>query len=160
MVAFLLLTKYRRGVTFDQLANDLDWLHDILYREKSQSLIEFDDCEEQVRKAVFYLGKELVLTEKMSMKWSCWRSTSISARYSCKPYNRFKNSYSRRGQQRKNNVSLWQQASDEIDDPNDQNSKIEIIYLKPVLKLQGALQLHYYSNSCVSLFHMESVLGL
>lgn len=168
MVAFLLLTKYRRGVTLDQLANDLDWLRDILHREKGQSLSAFGECEDLVRQAMFYLGKELVATEKVSMKWSSWRSssTSNSARNSVKPYNRFKstgNAYPRLGQQRKNNAALWQHApaeqNTEEDASGDQNSHIEIVYLKPVLKLYGALQLHYYSNSVVSLFHLESVVG-
>lgn len=168
MVAFLLLTKYRRGVTLDQLANDLDWLRDILHREKGQSLSAFGECEDLVRQAMFYLGKELVATEKVSMKWSSWRSssTSNSARNSVKPYNRFKstgNAYPRLGQQRKNNAALWQHApaeqNTEEDASGDQNSHIEIVYLKPVLKLYGALQLHYYSNSVVSLFHLESVVA-
>lgn len=164
LVAFLLLTKYRRGVTLDQLANDLDWLRDILNREKGQSLSAFGESDDLVRQAMFYLGKELVATEKVSMKWSSWRSSTTSARNSVKPYNRFKSTgnYPRLGQQRKNNAALWQHTpadEDEVIDSNDQNSHIEIVYLKPVLKLYGALQLHYYSNSVVSLFHLESVVG-
>lgn len=165
MVAFLLLTKYRKGVTLDQLANDLDWLRDILCREKGQALSAFGECDDLVRQAVFYLGKELVATEKVSMKWSSWRSsvTTPNARNSCKPYNRFKSNNPKVGQQRKNNTALWQQSPDidsnDIELNNDQNSQIEIVYLRPVLKFHGALQLHYYSNSCVSLFALESVLG-
>lgn len=165
LVAFLLLTKYRRGVTLDQLANDIDWLREILVREKGQSLSAFGDCEEIVRSALFYLGKELVTTEKVSMKWSSWRSsTGNTARNSVKPYNRLKstgNNYPRLGAQRKNNAALLQQLPNEteLSQSNDQNSHIEIVYLKPVLRFHGALQLHYYSNSCVSLFHLESVVG-
>lgn len=136
LMAFLLLTKYRKGTTLEQLVQELEWLCEVLCQEKDQSLSVPQDCKKMIRQAMFYLGKELITTEKVSMKFTSW--------------NRWNGTGTIRQPVIKN--GKWDQDC-------DPKTHIEIIYLKPVLKLQNTLQLQYYANTCATLFHMESVLG-
>ena len=149
MVAFLLLTKYRKGTTLEQLVMELEWLREVLCHEKGQSLSSQEDCNALVKQAMHYLGKEMIATEKLSMKFSTWsRWPANSAVPVAATNGRMKNRYS--------NGKTWQDPNDVETDPK---THIEIVYLKPVLKLHNSLQLQYYANTCASQFSMESVLG-
>lgn len=69
LVAFLLLTKHRKGGTLQQLADSLCWLRSEARLHKRQVMCLGDDAE-TVRRACALLGKELVISETVQMEWS------------------------------------------------------------------------------------------
>lgn len=69
LLAFLLLTKHRKGGTLQQLAYSLSWLRMAVSERRHQVMCPADSAE-AVRHACALLGKELVLTETVQMEWS------------------------------------------------------------------------------------------
>uniref|UniRef100_V5IBF4 Putative mitochondrial glycerol-3-phosphate acyltransferase gpat n=2 Tax=Ixodes ricinus TaxID=34613 RepID=V5IBF4_IXORI len=69
LVAFLLLTKHRKGATLQQLAHSLTWLRTAVGQRDHQVMCPGDSVE-SVRHACALLGKDLVLSETVQMEWS------------------------------------------------------------------------------------------
>lgn len=69
LVAFLLLTKHRKGATLHQLTQNLNWLREELARRKRDVGFTGESLD-AIRYACNLLGKELVSVEKISMAWS------------------------------------------------------------------------------------------
>uniref|UniRef100_A0A023G606 Putative mitochondrial glycerol-3-phosphate acyltransferase gpat n=1 Tax=Amblyomma triste TaxID=251400 RepID=A0A023G606_AMBTT len=69
LLAFLLLTKHRKGGTLQQLAYSLSWLRMAVSERQHQVMCPADSAE-AVRHACALLGKELVLAETVQMEWS------------------------------------------------------------------------------------------
>lgn len=69
LVAFLLLTKHRKGGTLQQLAESLCWLRSAASQRDHQVMCPGESAE-TVRHACALLGKELVISETVQMEWS------------------------------------------------------------------------------------------
>ncbi|KAH6947597.1 hypothetical protein HPB50_020174 [Hyalomma asiaticum] len=69
LVAFLLLTKHRKGGTLQQLAESLCWLRSAASQRNHQVMCPGESAE-TVRHACALLGKELVISETVQMEWS------------------------------------------------------------------------------------------
>ncbi|EEC04059.1 glycerol-3-phosphate acyltransferase, putative [Ixodes scapularis] len=69
LVAFLLLTKHRKGATLQQLAHSLTWLRTAVGHRDHQVMCPGESVE-SVRHACALLGKDLVLSETIQMEWS------------------------------------------------------------------------------------------
>uniref|UniRef100_A0A131XDD6 Putative mitochondrial glycerol-3-phosphate acyltransferase gpat n=1 Tax=Hyalomma excavatum TaxID=257692 RepID=A0A131XDD6_9ACAR len=69
LVAFLLLTKHRKGGTLQQLAESLRWLRSAVSQRNHQVMCPGESAE-TVRHACALLGKELVISETVQMEWS------------------------------------------------------------------------------------------
>lgn len=69
LLAFILLTKHRKGATLHQLAQSLNWLREECVRRKRDTGVSGDSLD-VIRYACNLLGKELLSVEKMSMAWS------------------------------------------------------------------------------------------
>jgi glycerol-3-phosphate O-acyltransferase 1/2 len=69
LVAFLLLTKHRKGATLHQLTQNLNWMREECSRRKRDVGVNVDSLD-AIRYACGLLGKDLVSVEKMSMAWS------------------------------------------------------------------------------------------
>ncbi|XP_075532746.1 glycerol-3-phosphate acyltransferase mino isoform X2 [Dermacentor variabilis] len=69
LVAFLLLTKHRKGGTLQQLAESLCWLRAAVSLRDHQVMCP-GESGESVRHACSLLGKELVISETVQMEWS------------------------------------------------------------------------------------------
>ncbi|KAH7639018.1 glycerol-3-phosphate acyltransferase-like protein [Dermatophagoides farinae] len=159
LVSFLLLNKYRsKGTTIDQLSLDMDWLRQIICRDKQQNLSIAGDSHLLIKQAIQLLRQEeLIQTEKVRLKWSLWNKYY---HHSYGGNNIVRNSYRQRNQ--------WNNDDNDYDYDNDyggggdakSDSRLEIIYLKPSNKLQPLLHLQHYSNYCSSLFIFESVLAI
>ncbi|GFU35948.1 glycerol-3-phosphate acyltransferase 1, mitochondrial [Nephila pilipes] len=68
LLAFLLLTKHRKGATFENLANSMNWIREeITKRNKTVSF--FGDSSELIRRATSLLGKKLVNLDAIKMDW-------------------------------------------------------------------------------------------
>lgn len=171
LVAFLLLNKHPKGTTTDQLAVDLDWLRRVIGHEKRQSLSIIGDSRELIRQAQFYLSKELLVTEKVLMKWSTggWNHRWP---YHHQPVNGCKKTNVPGGSGRLHHDQNDHLMMDDSDDNHfdlaesdsmtnggSPKSQVEIVYLKPVMKLNSVLQLHHYANTCTALFQLDSVFG-
>ncbi|KAH7980765.1 hypothetical protein HPB49_019063 [Dermacentor silvarum] len=69
LVAFLLLTKHRKGGTLQQLAESLCWLRAAVSLRNHQVMCPGESAD-SVRHACFLLGKEMVISETVQMEWS------------------------------------------------------------------------------------------
>ncbi|CAN7983004.1 unnamed protein product [Ixodes hexagonus] len=69
LVAFLLLTKHRKGATLQQLAHSLTWLRMAVGQRDHQVMCPGESVE-SVRHACALLGKDLVLSETVRMERS------------------------------------------------------------------------------------------
>lgn len=161
LVSFLLLTKYRKGVTIEQLAKDVEGLRDLLSREKGVHFSSFGDLRYFVKQALTFLGRDRVKTQRVCMNWSSngsARANSMAPRAMATPRYRL------------GNDNTWQLVESNEPDPmmlmnggsgggGTDKANFEVFYAKPVLRLASALHLHYYANSCISLFHLESIFG-
>ncbi|KAI1287351.1 Glycerol-3-phosphate acyltransferase 1, mitochondrial [Halotydeus destructor] len=69
MLSFLLLTKFRKGVTLRQLVPEMDWLRQEV--ERRDRRVGFSgESSEVIRYACTLLGRNLVSTETVQMAWS------------------------------------------------------------------------------------------
>lgn len=119
MVAFLMLTKHRKGTTIHQLAQSLNWLREECGNRKRDVAVSGDSLD-VIRTACTLLGKDLVSVEKISMNWSSSDGTGADVK---------------------------------------ENNNVKIVFLKPAVKLPAVLELQYYSNACISIFQLDSVVG-
>ena len=69
LLAFALLTMYRKGVSMSQLASTIDWLRDELRSKKRQLGFSGSSCD-AIRYAASLLGRDLVTTETIQMAYS------------------------------------------------------------------------------------------
>ena len=117
MVAFLLLTKHRKGTTIHQLAQSLDWMRDECSRRRRDITLTGDSLD-AIQKAYQLLGKELISVEKLSLACS---------------------------------------SADQSGAVTEKN--VNIVFLKPSVKLPHVLDLQYYGNACLTVFQLDSVVG-
>lgn len=117
MVAFLLLTKHRKGATIHQLAQSLDWMREECTRRRRDISITGDSLD-AIQKAYQLLGKELISVEKLSVACS---------------------------------------SADQSGAITEKN--LNSVYLKPSVKLPQVLDLQYYSNACLTVFQLDSIVG-
>nr|XP_015928058.1 glycerol-3-phosphate acyltransferase 1, mitochondrial isoform X3 [Parasteatoda tepidariorum] len=69
LLAFLLLTKHRKGTTFDHLVNSMSWLREEISK-RNKTLNWHGDSDELVVRASRLLGSNLVHVETVQMEWS------------------------------------------------------------------------------------------
>lgn len=68
LLAFLLLTKHRKGATFENLVNSMDWIREEITK-RSKTISFFGDSSELIRRATSLLGKSLVSLDGVKMDW-------------------------------------------------------------------------------------------
>ena len=77
MLAFILLTSYRKGATLRQLVPAMNWLKDELARKKRD--VGFSgETSDVIKYACSLLGRELVTTEVIQMAWTSSRESLIT----------------------------------------------------------------------------------
>ncbi len=50
----------------------------------------------------------------------------------------------------------WSSSTSRTD---GENNNVKIVFLKPSVKLPHVLELQYFTNSCISVFQLDSVVG-
>lgn len=134
LLSFLLLSKYRKGATMRQLVPAMNWLRDeVILRKKEVGFT--GETSDVIRYAYNLLGRDLVTTEVIQMA----RSSSISSNASL------------------GSLSPGQPRNGELSEDTSRVKKI--VLLKPATKLSYILELQYYSNSVVSTFALDSIVG-
>jgi glycerol-3-phosphate O-acyltransferase 1/2 len=77
MLAFILLTSYRKGATLRQLIPAMNWLKEELARKKRD--VGFSgETADVIKYACSLLGRELVTTEVIQMAWASSRESLIT----------------------------------------------------------------------------------
>ena len=133
LLSFLLLSKYRKGVTMRQLVPAMNWLRDEVIARKKE--VGFSgETADVIRYAYNLLGRDLVTTEVIQMARSSSNSSSIASGGSA--------------------ASTGQREGTE-----ESNRVRKIVLLKPATKLSYILELQYYSNAVVSTFALDSIVG-
>lgn len=171
LLSFLLLTKHRNGVSLEQMVQDVEWLRTILCKDKKINLTYQGNLENFVEQGLKFLGSDTVQTERMSVKWSVWSGANAGPG----PVNKTVESYRTKPRYKLCKNNTWQliEMTSSDEDEDDQSfgdskqtsldkldkSRLEIVHIRPLLNLTGALDLHYYANTCVFLFRLESILG-
>nr|XP_042908342.1 glycerol-3-phosphate acyltransferase 1, mitochondrial [Parasteatoda tepidariorum] len=69
LLAFLLLTQYRKGATQQQLQNSMDWLRGLLANKKRDTGFTGQSLP-VIKRAVEFLGKDLISSEVVDMEWT------------------------------------------------------------------------------------------
>lgn len=147
LLAFLFLTKFRKGGTINQLTSALDWLRDEIQRRKRDCGFTGDSLN-AVRHAYTVLGKDLVAPVKLQMAWS----TSLNK------LNGSLNGLQSNGCNGTTGGGGGNGTCGDLIDPTS-NKNLRLLYLKPTVKSPHVLELQYYGNICNSIFLLDSVLG-
>ena len=77
MLAFILLTSYRKGATLRQLVPAMNWLKEELIR-KRREIAWSGETPDAIKYACSMLGRDLVTTEVIQMAWGSSRESLIS----------------------------------------------------------------------------------
>ncbi|GFY74326.1 glycerol-3-phosphate acyltransferase 1, mitochondrial [Trichonephila inaurata madagascariensis] len=68
LLAFLLLSKHRKGASFENLVNSMNWLREEITK-RNKTISFFGDSSELIRRATSLLGKNLVSLDAIKMDW-------------------------------------------------------------------------------------------
>ena len=201
LISFLLLNKYRSGVSLEQLTNDAQCITTFLQREKSINIAyghhgrhsspptlstrkssssssskNASSQAQSIESALSQLGNDLIVVEKSFIKWTLKKNipnkASAPNSITQNGFSHFKQAYQNRSQNRivPNTSSSSGGGGGETSDSLSQNGAgntsledgtrgIEMIYIKPILNIRSALELHYYANNCTYSMLFESILG-
>ncbi|XP_035218375.1 glycerol-3-phosphate acyltransferase 1, mitochondrial-like isoform X2 [Stegodyphus dumicola] len=69
ILAFLFLTKHRKGATFSQLVSSLNWLREEITK-RNKTIHFYGDSADLITRATSLLGKNLINVDAVQMEWS------------------------------------------------------------------------------------------
>ncbi|KAG8194899.1 hypothetical protein JTE90_029190 [Oedothorax gibbosus] len=76
-LAFLLLTKHRKGASLDHLVSSMNWIREEISK-RNKTLNFFGDSTELVRRASGLLGKQLIGIDNVKMDWYSNNNMKVS----------------------------------------------------------------------------------
>ncbi|PRD33077.1 UNVERIFIED_CONTAM: Glycerol-3-phosphate acyltransferase 1 [Trichonephila clavipes] len=68
LLAFLLLSKHRKGASFENLVNSMNWLREEITK-RNKTISFFGDSSDLIRRATSLLGENLVSLDAIKMDW-------------------------------------------------------------------------------------------
>jgi len=145
LLSFLLLNKFRKGGSLQQLADSMNWMREELGR-RNRDVSFLGDSSEVIKQAFASLGKDLISTVTFSMVWSKGNQAEN---------NNHTNHLRIIHTNSNNSNNTLSNSNGNINNPNN----VKITYIKPVTKCPHVLELSYYSNSCISIFLFDSIVG-
>lgn len=152
LVAFLLTTRYREGVSLHDLTAAMDWLRNELLSIRRRDIGFTGESCDAIRYACHLLGPKLITVESIEVPYSNASSKQhmMNGNRSIFLANGYHSTPSRdalRINEHENVVSEFE-------------NKMRIPFLKPCITFPSTLELQYYSNSVTSAFVCDSVVGM